>query len=832
MKNKNLQGMFNLIDDEFIEEADPTKRRKKPSISKYIWLQIATCAACLILTLNTIIAIPLLLLKDDDDIDNTPSTDVVDGDYDKHPGFKPSPDKDSSTDTEAESTNNDTAGTEPGSDTEVDVDTNTDTNEAPENSDTELDTDTSEGTSTEIATDSSVETETDITTDTETESDDKDDANVKIEYIQNITNIHITVPGKDTNIISLSSPLLSAPSEYDKIIKSMQEIADGRLDILDKDKVDIAIKDESNGDLIDKVEEELENAGESSSSSNKYHETTDLQVDGVVEGDIIKRSDKYIYYLSGTDLRVYSMGMNAEFYAYFSIEEYVNIIKESLEIPLPEGELNEYEKDKIEQDRASVNEMFLSPDCKTITIIYDDYIDIGDYINSKTEKDRILEYGWDHLYYTVMVSLSVEDLNNIHLSGITTLFGEYQSARYVDNEFLVFTKYIPREYDFIIPQYNDGEGFKLFPVDKITEPSTYSCENYLLAYRLNDSCKIIDLGAYASFDGHIYVSGDNIYLTREYWEDLRIEEPKPEEGIADKLDDVKEEEDFITSNETYLVESLVTEIIRVSYEDGKFVTNGTVKVDGYLKDRYSLSENDTVLYVVTTESGKYSYTPYKYDEDEDILLDWIDTSSKTSASIYCVDIVNMEVLSSVKRFAPEGEIVRAVQYDGFYAYVCTSVLVTDPVFFFNLWDVDNIKYSETGTIPGFSTSLIDFGNGELLGIGVDGKGNVKVEVYKEGENNTVEIIDTYIIKGTYSTDYKSYYINREYGLFGFGLFDSSQEDASRYVMLQYRNGYLTEVFNKTLRGVNYSKRAVFDGSYFYLVSENDFTYFKRLVQKP
>ena len=42
-------------------------------------------------------------------------------------------------------------------------------------------------------------------------------------------------------------------------------------------------------------------------SSDEYHEITDNQVEGIIEADRIKRSDKYIYYLDHEVLRVYSI---------------------------------------------------------------------------------------------------------------------------------------------------------------------------------------------------------------------------------------------------------------------------------------------------------------------------------------------------------------------------------------------------------------------------------------------------------------------------------------------------------------------------------------------
>ena len=78
MKKKNLDKMFNLIDDDILSEADPTKPKIK-SVSKFGWMQIVAGAACLILTLNMLVFAPFLFMNNDgnDDTD-PPSTGVID----------------------------------------------------------------------------------------------------------------------------------------------------------------------------------------------------------------------------------------------------------------------------------------------------------------------------------------------------------------------------------------------------------------------------------------------------------------------------------------------------------------------------------------------------------------------------------------------------------------------------------------------------------------------------------------------------------------------------------------------------------------------------------
>ena len=79
MKRKNLDNMFNLIDEDILEEANPVKP-KKQGVSKFGWAQIIVGAACLILTLNMAILIPIFLSRNDGYNDGNGDTGVIEND--------------------------------------------------------------------------------------------------------------------------------------------------------------------------------------------------------------------------------------------------------------------------------------------------------------------------------------------------------------------------------------------------------------------------------------------------------------------------------------------------------------------------------------------------------------------------------------------------------------------------------------------------------------------------------------------------------------------------------------------------------------------------------
>jgi len=120
--------------------------------------------------------------------------------------------------------------------------------------------------------------------------------------------------------------------------------------------------------------------------------------------------------------------------------------------------------------------------------------------------------------------------------------------------------------------------------------------------------------------------------------------------------------------------------------------------------------------------------------------------------------------------------------------VCTAEVITftDPVYFFDLRDLNNITWKDTGTIEGYSTSLINVGEGYLLGIGRGGSSALKIEVYEETEDGVVSVC-VYERNAIYSTEYKSYLVDREKNLIGLHILDWNT-GFQGYVLLHF-NGY-------------------------------------------
>ncbi len=473
--------------------------------------------------------------------------------------------------------------------------------------------------------------------------------------------------------------------------------------------------------------------------TQSYEEATDNQVEGVIEGDLIKRSDRYIYYFQKHNAVLHVYAIEGE--ATHEVGQF------AVTLPKEEGRLLVH--------KGYSWEMYLSEDCRTLSMIAPYYKGLSD------GRSR---------HETAVISLDVSDPTAICEKNRVTVAGEYHSSRMVDGKLYLLNRFYvqsPFEWDkeeTFVPQIDVGNGFESLPMAQIVMPEEITNPAYTVICLIDEqTLKLESTLGCLSYVDDLYASRDALYLVRARTEWV--------------------EEGNITINRSK------SDIFRVSYTNHSLTPQKTVTVDGQIKDQYSLDEYKGILRVVTSTSPVMQYE--QSGKHATVF------AGETNASLYAVDIESMQIISSVEHFAPEGETVRSVRFDGDRGYVCTAIRATDPVFFFDLSDIHNITYTDTGTIPGFSTSLIQYGDGILLGVGEGENGKNKVEIYAEAENRVVSL-DAFTIAGTtyYATEYKSYLIDREHWLFGFVV--KEVDGPHRYLIFSLEGGQLELIESVTL----------------------------------
>lgn len=490
--------------------------------------------------------------------------------------------------------------------------------------------------------------------------------------------------------------------------------------------------------------------------TGSYEEVTDNQVEGVTEADLIKRSDKHIFYLRDYQLTVYSIeGLDSKVLGSYEIGS---------------------ELDPDYRVYTDGSEMYLSQDCRTVTIIAECYYKPG--------SQR----------YLYILSLDVTDPERITVSGSCFLTGSYNTSRLADDRlYIISSLYVESDADLedestFLPGYGTPDDLTYLEPGALCIPNEPTAAMYTVVTVLDgDSLAVVDSEALLSYTGPVYMSQENIYVTHSRYD--------PDD------------------NSSYAV----TEISRIAYSDQGLQNEGAFQVDGSVEDQYCLDEYNGILRVVTTIDHKIgrlqtlSGTDYTY---------FVTESRTINASLYCIDLTDHSIRAKVERFAPDGESVRSVRFDGDQAYVCTSIVLQDPVFFFDLSDLDDIRYKDTGTISGYSMSLVDFADGFLMGIGYGGNFDIlKIEMYREGAA-TVESHCVYEQADCrFSEEYKSYYIDRENRLIGLGI-RSYSNSAEQYILLHFDGYELVTLLDVPVSGDLRTMRSVYIDGYLYIFADD------------
>ena len=503
-------------------------------------------------------------------------------------------------------------------------------------------------------------------------------------------------------------------------------------------------------------------------SNGSYVEATDNQVSGVIESDLMKMTDKYIFRLGWRSdvnyrtnlLRVYSIA-----------KEDSDLVAE-FEIPRFE---NEFFKDYHD------GEMFLSQDGNTVTVI-------KNYTDEKTNTSKL-----------GIISIDVSDIGNISTKAMVSIDGSLNTSRMVDGKLLLISEYYFNKdsIDYndpstFVPTIDAGEGAKPIEFEDIIYPSSVGNTRYSVVALLDaDSLQLMGANALLNFTENVYISETKVYITREYNEKI------------------ESENGYTTSNKS--------DIAVLDYSGDTLEKKGVITVRGWTEDQYSLDELDGYLRVVTSTTDNH----YPNDGES------IGFRSIRNVSLYIFSLADNGLKYKVEDFAPDGEEATAVRFDGDKCYVCTAEVVTftDPVYFFDLSNYENITYTDTGIIEGYSEHLINMGDGFLLGIGMEDRIYSKVEIYEETENGVVSVAE-FKFRGDYSDDYKAYLVDRENKLFGFGIDcyrDYEGDDSGHVYILLHFNGYEFTVYTvDTIIDADTVRAAYIDG-YLYITTMYDLT---------
>lgn len=398
--------------------------------------------------------------------------------------------------------------------------------------------------------------------------------------------------------------------------------------------------------------------------------------------------------------------------------------------------------------------------------------------------------------YTVAETFDVSDPANPKSLGEMSQSGSFHTMRVSgDYMYLLSTFYadVTGLQDDISSYVPEVQG-KLIESNYILLPQQEKGRVYTVvtSFSLKDPTKQTDHLAFFGDGSQCYVSQNNIY-------------------VYDTIYDAK------VSRVTQ------TEIRKVSYKDGKLDGTGHAVIDGVINDSFSIDEYDGFLRVVTTirenDDTSGGVNPLlRIDSASDASSQVEDSSN----ALYILD-QDLKEIGKLENLA-EGEKVYSARFMGDTCYFVTYKQV-DPLFSVDLSDPKKPRVLGELKIPGFSDYLHPYGEGLLLGIGMDVEedgatvNGVKLSMFDISDPKNVEEVHKTVLEECYSTDvsynYRAAFVDVEKNLIGFPGYQEQQE---YYIYSYDKEKGFTCVFEKKLSG--YSEvRGLYAGERFYLVTE-------------
>lgn len=270
-----------------------------------------------------------------------------------------------------------------------------------------------------------------------------------------------------------------------------------------------------------------------------------------------------------------------------------------------------------------------------------------------------------------------------------------------------------------------------------------------------------------------------------------------------------------------------TTVSRLEIKQGKIEYKTTGEVEGTLKNQFFIDEHNGYFRFVTTVD-MVEIKKRSFDNADDMVISY--ELNNTYARLTVLD-GELNKVGEIKDLA-KGERVYSVRFMGDIAYFVTF-RQTDPLFSADLSDPHNPKILGELKIPGFSEYMYPYGDGLLLGFGMDADErtgrttDLKLSMFDINDPSNVSEQDKTVIDGyEYSpalSDHKAMLVSCDKNFIGFAATDNY--DSVKYLIYTYTgDGFDRAATLEIQDGYNYyamtDVRGLFIGDSFYVVSKN------------
>ena len=508
---------------------------------------------------------------------------------------------------------------------------------------------------------------------------------------------------------------------------------------------------------------------------------TNVQVEGVDEGDIVKTDGRYIYVLNG--------------------EYHLTVIQADgpksrvvSQTQVGESDYSESEQPYYRYSSYSKypQEMFLWEDRLAILSSYNRY---GDYQDGDG-------WHWESENHCCVDIYDVSDPAAPRLLDSLGQDGWLLSSRLLDGRLYLVSNLWVYSYDEDDPETYVPVLYRNGAEEPMAAERIYLCgteeSEYVVAavYDLERGAQTDSLSLLGSGD-EIYMSGSSLYVLGSEWDSQETETHT--ESVY-----------TVTTHRN----GRSTSVYRFDLSDGLRLA-ASARVPGYIDDQFSADEYDGYFRLVTTRSENV-YRTYADESFGFVNYQWDD--SESSSGLYILDM-DLNLVGSVTDLAP-GEQIYSARFDGDTAYF-TTFRTVDPLFTVDLSDPYAPVVRSALKISGFSEYLHNWTDGRLFGFGREADEDsgwaeeLKLVMFNTSDPENVYAEQTLTLEAYYSEalyDHHAFFIDPVKNLIGFLTWDDE------YFIFSYdpQTGF-QELCRFTFDTGEWSVRGLYIGDYAYIV---------------
>ena len=398
---------------------------------------------------------------------------------------------------------------------------------------------------------------------------------------------------------------------------------------------------------------------EQSDSASADYSTTNVQVSGVDEADVVKNDGEYIYFLRNN--------------------QSIHIVKA-------------YPADEMEEV-AVIRFTDLNP--SEIYVADDILVVIGSDWRSFIPTPLYEDYYPRSTSWTKAVIFDISDRSDPQEVRTIEFEGSYQTSRLINDDLYLVMNQYPNyrvwleEYDedSLLPQFRDSE-------DSVADKPIAECQDihyfpgliqpqYLIVAGIDitDESQNVSREVYLGSGTNVYSSAENLYVATTTREPYQI---------------TSEFDHYVPPHEK-------TRIYKFELDDGEVNYQSQGEVPGTILNQFSMDEYDDHFRVATTESPRF--------------WGWRDEGSNVSKNNIFVLDNELKQVGEIRDIAP-GERIYSARFMGKKGYLVTFRKI-DPFFVIDLADHENPEILGKLKIPGYSDYLHPYDENHIIGFGKD-----------------------------------------------------------------------------------------------------------------